>query len=976
MPRTYSAATQAAAVSSTRAGGEKPALRATIHPNPASASPPPSSAASVSTPTRTPSGAPKNSVSAGQSHPVTRPRAATDPKSHPTTSAPPARTVASAASNGTSATHASADHPQGGNDRTWKAAASPASITARNAPLMPEPALGRPRPRPSAAIVALLPVIALVLMACTFNAVAWVGRPYPGFFLWQNGFVPAIGQLHGAAVHAGLRYQSRLVAVDGMPIADRAAVDALIRARPVGSIFRYTLEKDGTTYEIALPSTKLHTWPFVLTLGNYVANALVLMALGVAIIFLEPTSRAGIAFFLFCANYGLYLATSADLIGPSWFQPLYFFLVTLCPVTALHAAIDFPALPPSLAKLRRFLPALYAAAMVLGAATVLAFHRSFPLLLTLDWITHLALAIAGLGALAIIVLALRRTTTRAARQRLRLLLFGIAGAFLVPVVVLLADYTADADVPLNYLTLGFAIFPAAMAYAIARHDLFGLDRMIRRGVAYVVVTAVIALVYSGFLAYLDYVALPDLSQSPAVHVLVTMILIALFNPLRDRVQALTDLIFFRAPYDYRRTIASASQALASLLDLDALVARLVRIITEEMQVEHAEVWLRAAGDEVFRREGTATATLPATGELARQLATGVVLHAEPGFMDEHAPSPAHAELAGIGAVLAVPLLFEQRLVGFLALAEKGSGRSYTIDDLALLGTLANQAAVAVQNARAYRALAEANRELRDARDQLVESERLAAIGELSAAVAHGIRNPVAGIKTSAELAIRDAGPDDPLRESFVDILSEADALDARISELLDFARPFAPHYAAADLSEVVRGTLHLLRRQIAERAVTVTTDLAGDLPAHELDVAQIEQVCLALFTNALEAMPNGGTLAVTVASAARSDGSVGRADNVEDRGDGAEHVLTVRDTGHGMAAEELPKVFRLFYTRKARGTGVGLATVKRIVEGHHGSIAVASTIGAGTEFRVTLPRHPQGRGATTDPAARGVAPLS
>jgi signal transduction histidine kinase len=337
------------------------------------------------------------------------------------------------------------------------------------------------------------------------------------------------------------------------------------------------------------------------------------------------------------------------------------------------------------------------------------------------------------------------------------------------------------------------------------------------------------------------------------------------------------------------------------------------------------------------------------------LATGTVLHVEQGFMAEPVPTSALAELTAIGAVLAAPLLFEQRLVGFLALGEKGSGRSYSTDDLALLGTLANQAAVAVQNARAYRALAEANRELREARDQLVESERLAAIGELSAAVAHGIRNPVAGIKTAAELAVRDAGPDDPLRESFVDILTEADALESRITELLDFARPFAPHYAPADLSEVVRVALHLLRRQIAEHGITVAAELAADLPPHELDVAQIEQVCLALFTNAVEAMHGGGTLTVTVEAA-----SQGGANGERPAPD--EHVITVRDTGHGIPEEELSKVFRLFYTRKARGTGVGLATVKRMVESHHGRIEVTSTVGHGTEFRVTLPRDPHGRG--------------
>jgi hypothetical protein len=664
--------------------------------------------------------------------------------------------------------------------------------------------------------------MAVVVLASTFNSVAWIGRVYPGFFLWQNNFVPAIGVAGAPPVRAGLQYHSRLVAVDGAPVRDRGAVHALVASKPLGSVFRYTLEKDGRRYEVELPSIRLSAAAFLLTLGNYLANAIVLLALGIAVIFLEPASRGARAFFAFCANWGLYLATSADIVGPSWFHYLYFFLVALCPATSLQLVLDFPAIPARLARLRVLLPLLYAAGPVLAVATLAAFRWSFPLLLALDRATHLAMASVGALVLGILVVALRRPPSPAARERLRVMLLGLAGAFCVPVLVVATVYTTGAAVPFNYLTLGFFVFPAAIAYAIARHDFFGVDRLIRRTVAYATVSVLIALLYAALLAYVDYVVVPDRPLSPAIHILITMLLVALFEPLRTRVQAFVDLVYSRVPYDYRRTVATASRALASLLDLDEIVRRLVDIITQQMRVEHAHVWLHDRARGVVRRQGAPGAG-PSPTPLLDYLAAhpGRVLYAGQGAMGGRAPQAALDALDAAGATLAVPMFFEQRLVGFLALGEKRSGHLYTSEDVELLATLANQAAVAVQNARAYRALAEANRELREARDQLVEAERLAAIGELSAAVAHGIRNPLAGIKMAAELAVREAGVDDPLRETLTDILTEADALEARIGDLLDFAKPFVPTYAPADLGEIVRGTIHLLRRQIADHAITV-----------------------------------------------------------------------------------------------------------------------------------------------------------
>jgi signal transduction histidine kinase len=239
-------------------------------------------------------------------------------------------------------------------------------------------------------------------------------------------------------------------------------------------------------------------------------------------------------------------------------------------------------------------------------------------------------------------------------------------------------------------------------------------------------------------------------------------------------------------------------------------------------------------------------------------------------------------------------------------------------------------------------LVRANEELRLAQARLIEAERFAAIGELSAAVAHGIRNPVAGIKAAAQFAILELPEHHPLHENVTDIIAEANKLEARIKTLLNFAKPFEPNLAPCRIEQIVADAVASLRGQMAAQGIDLVVDLDPILPTAQLDYAQIEQVLLALLSNAVEAMPNGGRITITGRLAA----------------DGRTLRLEVTDTGPGIAAEQLEPVFRLFFTTKSSGTGLGLAVTKKIVERHGGTIAVASEHGRGTCFTIELPVSP------------------
>jgi len=238
-----------------------------------------------------------------------------------------------------------------------------------------------------------------------------------------------------------------------------------------------------------------------------------------------------------------------------------------------------------------------------------------------------------------------------------------------------------------------------------------------------------------------------------------------------------------------------------------------------------------------------------------------------------------------------------------------------------------------------RQLMQTHDELRGAQARLIEAERLAAIGELSAAVAHGIRNPVAGIKAAAHCASFDLPDPHPVRENISDIIAEADKLEARIKTLLDFAKPFVPHLELCHPAQLVGGAVASVQGQATAHGVEIVVDVDPGLPDVELDYAQMEQVLLALLSNAVEATPSGGRIAV-----------IGRATE-GDRG----LRLTVTDTGPGIVAERLGRVFELFFTTKSHGTGLGLAVAKKIVERHGGHIRVDSALGTGTTFTIDLP---------------------
>jgi signal transduction histidine kinase len=241
------------------------------------------------------------------------------------------------------------------------------------------------------------------------------------------------------------------------------------------------------------------------------------------------------------------------------------------------------------------------------------------------------------------------------------------------------------------------------------------------------------------------------------------------------------------------------------------------------------------------------------------------------------------------------------------------------------------------------ALAETNRQLAQVQEEKRRSERLAALGQLSAGLAHELRNPLAVIKGSAEMLHQRMAPSDALAREFAgNISSEVNRLNMIVTRFLDFARPSQLHLRAEPIAPLLDRALKSVRDRWPESKVQVERKYAENLPAIPLDADLCEQVFTNLFLNAYEAMENGdGTLRVAVAPAS-SDGRPG----VE---------IEIADTGPGIPPELVQQIFNPFFTTKKTGVGLGLSIVSKIIDDHRGWIRVCGNASKGACFRVFLP---------------------
>jgi signal transduction histidine kinase len=564
--------------------------------------------------------------------------------------------------------------------------------------------------------------------------------------------------------------------------------------------------------------------------------------------------------------------------------------------------------------------------------------------------------------LVMLVRAYRAQPSSFKRNRTLLVILGV-GVSLAGGVVDIArfmlhwDWLYPVGIPSN------AIFALALGVAIVRYRLMDIGVLAKRLVLYVLTSGALAPILFVGLWAIDQAFGPRAGTDTTHELewllrsaLLLLLVFTIALPLLRKLENGLEYLMFRRRHAVRDALVDLTGELGALVEVDTLGRKLTEGLVSRIPVIYAGLHLYdpAADQLVGRAHATSDAadsapTSPVIGSallLWLKMAGRTLVVEETAFQGaaDARVRAAVAQLERQRLAVVVPLLADGEVAGALVVGEKLSGEIFDSDEIRLLEMLAAQTVIALRNAGLYEDQRARMEELRRTQQSLVQSAKLAAIGELAASVAHEINNPLTVILGNSQLLLYQLAPDSLEHRKASSIETEANRAGKIVRDLLDFSRRREPSRSPVSLHEVLERSIDLIRPKLKTAGVEVERVFNVGLPPILGDRDQLTQVFVNMITNAVDAMDGGGSLIMETGLQQADDGR-------------AMVGVSFTDTGHGISPEQIERIFEPFYTTKAegRGTGLGLSVSLGIVRNHGGTIDIESKPGVGTTVRIRLP---------------------
>lgn len=442
--------------------------------------------------------------------------------------------------------------------------------------------------------------------------------------------------------------------------------------------------------------------------------------------------------------------------------------------------------------------------------------------------------------------------------------------------------------------------------------------------------------------------------------LASLVILLLFDPLRELVERKINDFFFRERYILNQDIDTLKHRLAHVIDTGVMTDVLLDGFQNSRRITHAALYLIDPHGRGFDLRGSILPTPPVNrieaaaarrhlklSEYGGALIYSTLAQKHERLLQEGSQENAQTVsetmelLKGLQADVLLAIQGEEQLLGLISLSDERLNDPFSPEDVKLLKGLSSQVAITVENSRLYQ--------------QTKERDRLAALGQMAAGLAHEIRNPLGSIKGAAQFVEEVANGDGSQGELMGVIVEEVDRLNRVVSDFLAYAKPGPGQPRILNINDILQRTLQVFETG-HEETVDLIVNLAENLPGVEFDGERLHQVFLNLVLNAVQAMSNQASKRLEASTRQRAVHSFAANSPTKSR---LNRFVEVRfaDNGPGIDPETLENIFIPFFTTKEKGSGLGLAVCQRIVRDAGGEIEVRSRREQGTIFTVVLPAH-------------------